>query len=222
MIANARAHGLRVALHAEPYSDRTPAGVVEHVEALLPLGISDVYVYEPSLSPDEEWIAANERLDGIRVFAHTHLPGRAAAGGFDGLYTYDVLVFDGSSFGRICEGARKLELVCAPSVGPGFDSRRATGDTRIRPREGGGTYDAMWSAAIGARPDLVTVTSFNEWHEGTQIEPARKESDYRCYDGAWGLKGDAAQTAYLERTALWSHRFAERKAQYRADASRRR
>ena len=29
-----------------------------------------------------------------------------------------------------------------------------------------------WRTAIAASPKLVTVTSFNEWHEGTQIEEA--------------------------------------------------
>jgi glycoprotein endo-alpha-1,2-mannosidase len=33
-------------------------------------------------------------------------------------------------------------------------------------------YDRMWEAAIDALPDAVSVTSFNEWGEGTQIEPA--------------------------------------------------
>ena len=30
----------------------------------------------------------------------------------------------------------------------------------------------MWKAAIRAGADRVTITSYNEWHEGTQIEPA--------------------------------------------------
>jgi hypothetical protein len=81
----------------------------------------------------------------------------------------------------------------------------------------------MWRYAIGAAADLVTVTSYNEWHEGTQIEPARLTGPrYACYDGAWGLRGPAAERAYLHRTAMWAERYAERLAQYRAVASLRR
>ena len=69
----------------------------------------------------------------------------------------------------------------------------------------------MWSSAIRARPDVVTVTSYNEWHEGTQIEPARSNnSGYESYEGAWGLRGRAAETAYLDRTAFWVHRLMRR------------
>jgi hypothetical protein len=223
VLAEAKTHGLRVALHVEPYGGRTPEGVAQEVERLRPLGISDVYVYDSANAADEAWKTANARLGDVRVFAHTALPGKAAAGGFDGLYTYDVLTYDGSSFGRMCTGARKLGLLCAPSVGPGFDARRATGDPRVRPRRGGATYDRMWQAAIAAAADLVTVTSYNEWHEGTQIEPARAMGrPYRCYDGAWGMRGPAAERSYLRRTAYWSGLYADRRAQYSADASRRR
>ena len=224
VVAAAQAHGLRVALHVEPYGGRTPLGVVDEVQRLAPLGISDVYVYDSANAVDEEWREANELLGEVRVFAHTPYPARAAAGGFDGLYTYDVLTYNGSSFGRMCAGARRLGLLCAPSVGPGFDSRRATGDLRTRSRERGVTYDRMWRYAIGAAADLVTVTSYNEWHEGTQIEPARRVAGapYACYDGAWGLRGPAAERAYLDRTAVWAERYGERLAQYRAVASLRR
>ena len=30
----------------------------------------------------------------------------------------------------------------------------------------------MWSEAIATKCRFVSITSFNEWHEGTQIEPA--------------------------------------------------
>ena len=124
----------------------------------------------PRSCPAADWRELNATLAGVRVFANTNLAGLAAAGGFDGLYTYDVLLFDGTLFPRLCAQARRLQLLCAPSVGPGYDARRATGDTRLKPRRNGATYDAMWRGAIEAGADIVTVTSYNEWHEGTQIE----------------------------------------------------
>ena len=87
----------------------------------------------------------------------------------------------------------------------------------------------MWRAAIRARADVVTITSYNEWHEGTQIEPAVAVGrPYDSYDGAYGLNGRAAQRAYLDRTAYWASRYRtgsapdSLSAQYSAAASRRR
>ena len=70
----------------------------------------------------------------------------------------------------------------------------------------------MWRAAIASGADSVTITSFNEWHEGTQIEPAappHRHGPYRylSYNGAWGLHGVAAEDAYLARTRYWSDVF---------------
>jgi glycoprotein endo-alpha-1,2-mannosidase len=69
----------------------------------------------------------------------------------------------------------------------------------------------MWHAALAAGADRITITSFNEWQEGTQIEPAVPlrlgEYRYVSYDGAWGLHGAAAENAYLTRTAYWANLF---------------
>jgi len=78
----------------------------------------------------------------------------------------------------------------------------------VRERNDGRWYDHMWQAAVRASPDLVTITSYNEWHEGTQIEPARASNGlYACYDGAWGLDGRRAQRAYIDRTSYWVGRL---------------
>ena len=212
VIGAARVHGLSVAAHLEPYGGRTVATTEIDIDFLRTLGIKDFYVWASVLLPDEEWADMNARLNtglaGVRTFANTNLAGRAAAGRFDGLYTYDVLLYDGALFPRLCGQARRLGLLCAPSVGPGYDARRAMGDDRVRSRRNGTTYDSMWRGAVKARADLVTITSYNEWHEGTQIEPARAgRRGYQCYDGAWGLRGRAAETAYLDRTAFWVRRL---------------
>ena len=171
------------------------------------MGVVDFYVWASTNHPDADWAALNGRLRGVRTFANTNLAGRAAAGGFDGIYTYDVLLFGPRLFTRLCDQARRRSLLCAPSVGPGYDARRV-GDRRPKSRRHGATYDAMWTGAIAARADLVTITSYNEWHEGTQIEPARSgRRGYESYDGAWGLHGRAAEHAYLNRTAQWVRRF---------------
>lgn len=206
----ARAAGLRVALHVEPFAGRTPASLVTQLSAIASAGITDAYIYDSITSPDSEWKAANRQLPGLRLFANTNLPGKAEAGGFAGLYTYDVRIYDGRSFPRMCASARMHNLLCAPSVGPGFDAERATGDTRVRDRANGKTYDRMWRGAIRAAADVVTITSYNEWHEGTQIEAASAVgAPYDSYDDAYGLEGRAAQRAYLDRTATWVRTYHE-------------
>jgi hypothetical protein len=200
--------GLAVAIHLEPYRGRTPARTAEDVARLHgETGITDFYVYDTDRDPATEWAAALEPLDGVRVFAQTTLVGRARAAGFDGLYPYDVVTWNGALFRRLCTEAHDAGLLCAPSVGPGYDARLATSDEVVRQRQQGATYDRMWKGAIRSNADLVTVTSYNEWQEGTQIEPARSQVGRPGYEGAWGTSGLGAQRAYLTATAGWADRF---------------
>jgi hypothetical protein len=210
----ARAAGVAVAVHLEPYPGRSVASIVADVAYLRTLGITTFYVYRALDLPVADWQAAKGALHagGSLLFAQTGLAGAAAAAGFDGIYTYDIVTYSGDKFARICAEARRVHLLCAPSVGPGYDARRGDGDPRVKPRRNGLTYDAMWRSAIGARADRVTITSFNEWHEGTQIEPAgppgrRGKYRYLSYDGAWGAHGVDAEFAYLFRTRYWSDVF---------------
>src|SRR5581483_6792394 len=207
VIRAAHAQHLTVSVHVEPYSGRTVANVADAIEHLKTLGVTTFFVYRPADLPTEDWAAMNDRLTGVRVFAQTGLVGQAAAGHFDGIYTYDVLVYGAETFARLCQQAHAAGLLCAPSVGPGYDARAAVGDSRVKPRRDGATYDAMWQAAIAAGADAVTITSYNEWHEGTQIEPASSRPGYDTYAGAWGLSGPRASTAYLDRTASWTRQY---------------
>jgi hypothetical protein len=215
-VAAARTQRLFVAAHLEPYRSRSIATVEADLARLGSLGIRDVYLYGPHDLPIEDWAALNGRLQEMRLFAQTGLVGYAAAGGFAGVYTYEVLTYGGDKLRRYCAQARRVQLVCAPSVGPGYDARHAVGDGRVKPRRHGRTYDSMWRAAIAAGADIVTITSYNEWHEGTQIEPARvrvgpRPRRYRSYEGAWGKTGAAAERAYLERTRYWNARLRARR-----------
>jgi glycoprotein endo-alpha-1,2-mannosidase len=215
LVAQAAARqGLAVAIHLEPYRGRTPARAAADVLRLHEEDrVTDFYVYDADRDSAADWAEALESLDDVRVLAHTTLVGRALASGFDGVYTYDVVTSNGARFRRLCTEAHGAGLVCAPSVGPGYDARLATRHEAVRERLDGATYDRMWKTALRSGADLVTVTSYNEWQEGTQIEPARAQIGRPSYEGAWGRSGLAAQRAYLAATAGWAARMHERTPQ---------
>jgi glycoprotein endo-alpha-1,2-mannosidase len=214
VIVAARTDGIDVAVHLEPYGGRSVASTVADIAYLRTFGITSFYVYRPFDMAVGDWAAAKTALHagGVKLFAQTAMAGWAATAGFDGVYTYDIVTYGGDKFRRLCSEAHARHLICAPSVGPGYDARRGSDDPRMKGRRNGATYDAMWRAAIASGADAVTITSFNEWHEGTQIEPAAPPARhgryrYLSYDGAWGLTGIAAENAYLNRTRYWSDVF---------------
>jgi glycoprotein endo-alpha-1,2-mannosidase len=206
----ARRYRIEVAAQLEPYAGRTISSIADDLGYLRTRGVHDVYVYRAGDFAAADWGKLDLALTGLRVFDQTALVGFAARAGFAGFYTYDVLVYGGAKFMRLCAQAHARGLLCAPSVGPGYDAGAATGDVRVKPRDRGLTYDTMWRAALAADADIVTITSYNEWSEGTQIEPAGRGGRYASYDGAYGLHGRASEWAYIRETAHWTSRLARR------------
>jgi hypothetical protein len=226
-IAAMRGAGLEFAIHLEPYVGRSPATVTADLAYLRTFGIRDIYLYQVDDRPAEEWAPVVAAFPDLRFFAESGNLGSmtngtfaryAAAAGFDGVYTYDPVRYGPPELASTCAWARQYRLLCAPSVAPGYDGRRAKPwDSRVVDLAGGRRYDDMWAWALAAGADDVTVTSWNEWHEGTQIEPARPYcfADGFCspgYDGAYGRTGPAAERAYLDRTAYWAATFRARTA----------
>jgi hypothetical protein len=108
------------------------------------------------------WIAEGDNFSYLSVF--------------DGIYPYSIAWSPnpGSQLASYASQARvpagKLWMA---TVMPGYD------DTHLgRPngfavnRQNGGYYASLWQGAIATNPDLISITSFNEWMEGTQIEPS--------------------------------------------------
>lgn len=99
--------------------------------------------------------------------------------GFDGYYTY--FATDGfthaSSWNfwpEYAQFAKKHNMFFIPSVAPGYidlQVRPWNGENK-RDREKGKYYENSFKAAFNELTEFLSITSFNEWHEGTQIEPA--------------------------------------------------
>ena len=71
------------------------------------------------------------------------------------------------------------------TISPGFDDAHLTAEHRQKkkirrvPRRGTMTYENMQRMALSLHPapDFVVITSFNEFHENTHIEPSKKFGD---------------------------------------------
>ncbi|XP_014915734.1 glycoprotein endo-alpha-1,2-mannosidase-like protein [Poecilia latipinna] len=203
--------------HGAFYRFRTSTGQV------LPL----FYVYDSYLTPPESWTELltakgsqsirGTPYDGVFVALvveerHKH---DILASGFDGMYTY--FASNGFSFGSSHQNWKAIKEFCdannllfIPSVGPGYV------DTAVRPwnnhntrnRVNGRYYETSLQAALSVRPEIVTITSFNQWHEGTQIERAvPKKTMARLYLDYLPNQADH----YLQLTRQWAETFNKEK-----------
>jgi glycoprotein endo-alpha-1,2-mannosidase len=104
---------------------------------------------------------------------------------FDGASTYNITgqirymspartgTWARAAYPRMVAAAGPGKISTATVI-PGYDDR-AISRPRPRPvtfRYGGETYKTLWRAAIRAAPDWVLITSWNEWHEGSELEPS--------------------------------------------------
>ena len=146
--------------------------------------------------------------DGGLVLADETGSNWVDGGHFDGLYSYAVIDLDESDGYSWARGLPP-DAWYVPGVNPGFSARRIRYPADLyTPRRDGVTYEERWEAAlgVGVEPALVTITTFNEWHEGTQIEPAAVGATnglgytYEDY-GSLGPEG------YLTVTRQWGARF---------------
>lgn len=137
----------------------------------------------------------------IGDFARREASYAENASSFDGMHEYvSAPWFEGmnpkqmSAFAaRNYSGWRsKMRGIRCETVMPGFNDTRVPGRKLPRPvvgRFGTGTLDALWRAAINNNPDWVLITSFNEWHEGSEIEPSTEYGDtYLKANAKWAAK----------------------------------
>lgn len=228
-------HGLKVCFHIEPYGNRNPENLRSNMAKILRQygnhpafyrmqGRPCFFIYDSYLTPASEWARLlqpdgdltirNTDLDAVMIglWVKPHEEDFFLESGMDGFYTYFAAT--GFTYGSTPSHWKEMQAWAAshdkifiPCVGPGYI------DTRVRPwngsttrdRHDGAYYDEMFSAAIDSGAPYIGITSFNEWHEGTQIEPA---VPFRCEAFDYLDYGPLAPDYYLTRTAYWISNWA--------------
>ena len=233
-------YGLKIAFHIEPFfkSIEEFHGLLDYLHdsygdhpALYKYeGKPFHYIYDSYKLRPEEWQKVtnpegelsirNTELDAhlIGIFTLKTSGEVIKKAGFDGFYTYyaaERYMYASTpvNWPTINEFALENDLIFIPCVGPGYI------DTRIRPwntgntkdRKGGEYYENMFSAAMSINPEIIGITSFNEWHEGTQIEPAIPKSlpNYTYEDYGEGVEPDF----YIRKTKEMIEKWRENRQQ---------
>lgn len=206
LLDTAQKHGLKITIYYETVKPRgapTPEGAVRDILYVLErygkhpawLKVNNkpvLFVYgravgEIKLAGWQQAIAeVNQKYPA--VFIGDQISEKAAAV-FDGIHTYNITgKTKGMSTDELHAWAKenyaqavKLagDKISCLTVIPGYDD--STLDRpKPRPvtdRHEGQTYRVLWGEAITARPNWVLITSWNEWHEGSEIEPSVENGD---------------------------------------------
>ncbi len=181
------------------------------------------FMYDSYLTTDKEWATLllpggdisirNTKYDAIMIglWVKKGEEEYFLNSGFDGFYTY--FASEGFTYGSTVSNwpamnlwAKENNKIFIPCVGPGYiDTRvRPWNDRNTKDRESGKYYDQIFSAAMKCKTKYIGITSFNEWHEGTQIEPAKP-----FHSQAFNYLDYLPQKTnyYLKRTKYWTNKF---------------
>lgn len=177
-----------------------------------------LFFWRPTLWGVETWRAMRDQVDpGRNAIWIAEGVDMAYQAVFDGHHLYSNtwnppadLAYTNDKFARWTAAASQQYGTYkrwVATVMPGYDdTRTGRGNAFAKDREGGAYYERSWQAAIASRPDWIVITSFNEWPEGSYIEPSVAYGNrYLELTGAWGSVyksgGGSASAAALGRAA---------------------
>lgn len=165
------------------------------------------YEGSPPVSTDH-WRDAVDEIhalpDGGIVLAASNDPDWVTEGHFDGEWNYARPHWSDRDWKRWA-WSLPAGAWFVPCVSPGFSAQRMQYPyATFVSRRSGATYNQQWRDALatGLRPQMIGIATFNEWHEGTQIEPAASEA-YNGQGQFYTDYGKLGPTGYISTTVGW-------------------
>ena len=226
----ANKHHIKVGFHIEPYGGRSGQSVANDVNYINQnYGSHPAYFRDPDHgnkpafyvfadSTDvKDWSPIDHLRDHNIILSQT--TDQSRLNHFNGFYNYAIgndpkIVGIWKGMNDFC---KSKGLIWSPSIGPGYIDRRAVPNSKaaVLDRQNGTMYDNNWNWVFNSGiPNWVSITSFNEWHEGSMLEPAKFDPPnghgYMTYQGAYHKTGKASEMAYIERTKYWVNEYAKR------------
>lgn len=113
------------------------------------------------------WIAEGAALDALPTF--------------DGLHMYTISWSQNvaATEAQWSSSTRAKDGLWVGTAMPGWDNTYTQQSERyIRERQDGAFYRETFAAAAASAPSMILITSWNEWWEGTHIEPSANYSDF--------------------------------------------
>ena len=193
-----RIAGRPVILFSDMYRVPDPAGNRPASDKDVATAVARWAAIREAVDPNHTawWIAEGLQPDYLSVF--------------DGLYVYKIdhaccpnayrWASRWAGWVRDWERRTGRPKLWVGTVMPGWDDLNSAqpqcADLRVssapfaRDRENGAYYARTWEAVLPTRPDFILIHSFNEWVEGSYIEPSVRFGDL-----------------YLQLTAQWAARY---------------
>lgn len=121
---------------------------------------------------------------------------------FDGVHQYGVILIDDlkKEYQIVSQIVKNYYMfggkqkIWIATIQPGYDERKIPGRPGFyKERNRGKFYQQTFEAAINSNPDLIFLTSWNEWWENSHIEPGKKiKNTYlnltRTFSSKWKKK----------------------------------
>jgi hypothetical protein len=161
---NSSTHGI---VSPEPFFDNCWNTSVYQLrkKGLNPYIIMDFQGYEGKVNDFLEYF--KDCIDGIHMYNPTDYSE-------DPSHVLDI-------YNSASEFAHSRNITFVATVVPGFNNSAVQTEPRVTDRRDGSYYSLYWFIAKACSSDGYAITSFNEWHEGTEIEPSREYGHQYIY-----------------------------------------